>query len=127
MTNSIAINTGPASGWRLLTEFSVTSTRDAGRQLADQVTEATRALGLQPVQLERVHEALLQVVQRPSLRGQPAGHISLVHVRIWVGDECACGRGWGFFLVEKLGSVPEGATVKRHFLVELFLYQEPHS
>ncbi len=127
MIDNVATNSEPASGWQLRVEFSVTPSPRGDRELAHSVSETLRQVGLQIPQLDLIQKAVLEAVQRVSLRGQPTEPVSPVHVRIWTAPDCACGRGWGFFLVEKPGSGREGATLKTESLVELFLYQEPHS
>lgn len=97
------------------------------QQLAGQVTEVMQELGLQPLQLERIQKAALEAVRRTSLQRQSARPVCQVHVRIWVGSNCARGRSWGFFIVEKPGSNLQGASVETNHLVELFLYQERES
>lgn len=126
MTDTASIIVGPIPGWKLLAEFSVTSSEGGDWQLPDHLSEAMGELGLTHQQLEPIKTAVLQGVQRVARRGQSAGPIARVHIRIWVADKCTYGRGWGFFLVEKLGSVPvgAGATVKTDSLVDLYLYQE---
>lgn len=124
MSNNAATHMEHASSWQLQAEFSATSLRGGDRKLADQVTETVQALGLHSRQLERIQQAVMEAVQRASLHGQPAAPISPVHIRIWVVGDWACGRGWGFFVVEKPGSAPKGVPAETAYLVELFLYQE---
>lgn len=123
-TNMTVFDARPASGWQLRGEFWATSSRRGDRQLADQVIETIRELDLQPLQLERIQKAMLEVVHRASFRGQTVEVASPVHIRIWVAGECRSGRSWGFFLVEKPDSVPQGVPVETNYLLELFLYKE---
>lgn len=127
MTDTATINVGPIPGWQLLAEFSVTSSEGGDRQLPDQLSEAMGEMGLSDQQQQPIKTAVVEAVQRVARGGQPAGPIAWVHIRLWVADKCTFGRGWGFFLVEKLSSDPVGATVKTDSLVDLYLYQEPDS
>lgn len=117
---------GHASCWQLRAECWATYSR-GDHQLAEHVTETMRELDLQPLQLEKIQLAVMEAVQRASLRQQSAKPISPVHIRIWVAGERARGNGWGFFLVEKSASDLLGAPAETEYLVELFLYQERDS
>lgn len=127
MNNNTALSIRRASGWQLRAEFWASSSRGGDRQLSDQMTETMRELNLQSLQLERIQKAVLEAVQRASLRGRPANPVSPAHIRIWVASEYVCNRCWGFFLVEKPGSDPQGTPAMTEYLVELFLYQERDS
>lgn len=117
--------TEPASGWQRLAEFPVTAARTGRLQLAQQLRDALRNLGLSDVLLEAVLEAVPQSVRRRALFGQTADAVAALQLRIWVATEPVCGRGWGFFLVEKPGSDAAGGSRNTGALLELFLYQEP--
>lgn len=127
LTNITALNVGSSSCWQLRAECWATSSPDARRQMADQVTEMMQELDLQPLQLEQIQKAVLEAAQRASLRGQPAKPVSLVHIRVWVAGKCAPSFGWGFFIVEKPGCDLQGAPLGTEYVVELFLYQERDS
>lgn len=127
MIDNTALSLGPTSCWQLRAEFWVTSSHGDDRQLADQMTKTMQELDLEPRHLERIHKAVLEATQGASLRGYSAKPISPVHIRIWVGGECARVRNWGFFLVEKPGSELLGASARSEYLVELYLYQERNS
>lgn len=124
MSDKPALNIGPALGWQLRAEFWATASRGDDRQLPEEVAETLRELNVPSLQLERIQNTLLEAVQRALLRNKQAGPVSPVHVRIWVAGECASGRCWGFFLVEKRGCDLQGVAGEAERLVELFLYQE---
>lgn len=126
MVNNVALSVGHASCWQLRAECWAASSR-GDRRLVEHVTETMRELDLQPLQLERIQLAVLETVQRASLRQQPARPFSPVHIRIWVAGEYVRGCGWGFFIVEKPGNDLQTAPVEAERLVELFLYQERDS
>ena len=124
MSNNAAINSRFTSGWQILADFSVTSSRGGEQQLANQACETVRVLGLQPQQLERIRKALSEAFSEGTHRDHVDGQIFPVHIRIWVAGNDSHGRGWGFFLVKKQGCELQSATVRINSLVELFLYQE---
>lgn len=83
---------------------------------------AIQELGLQPLQLQRIQEALQQALAR-AVQSDEEAALGRTQVRVWVVCTYASCRGWGFFLVEKDS---DGRSRDRHagHLVELFLYQE---
>jgi len=127
LTNITAPNAVPASCWHLQAERWVTASPSDGRQLADKVTQMIQELDLRSQQRERAQKAVLEAVQRASLRGQSTKPVSLVHIRIWIAGKCAPKFGLGFFIVDKPGSACQGASLETERLVELFLYQERDS
>ena len=126
MADKLASRFERLSGWQLLAEFAEASPPHRDRHLADQVTEAVQGLGLQPAQLEQIHEIFVQAVNRATQRGDAARPNYPVRARIWVLGICD-GRGWGFFLVDKQSHDPQGVQADTDHLVELFLYQERDS
>lgn len=127
MTNNVTSSVGPALCWQLRAEFWTTPWPGGDRQQADQVTETLQELDLRPQQLQLIHEAMLEAIQRASLRAQPPSPVSTTRIRIWVAGECSQSRSWGFFLVEKPDSDLQGMRAQAENLLELFLYQEQDS
>ena len=107
---------------QLLAEFVAASEPGSSRQLLEQAMAAIQGLGLQPLQLERIHEALRQALARAVHRDHERA-ICWSQVRVWVVCTYASCRGWGFFLVEKDTDTHSEDRHAGH-LVELFLYQE---
>jgi hypothetical protein len=119
MSDNAAINSRFASDWQLVAEFSAAAAHGGEQQLADQVCERVRELGLPPQHLERIRKTLLETVQRVMLQDH-----KIVQIRLWVTVGGGSSRGWGFFLLRKPNSEPESDTARADSLVELFLYQE---
>jgi hypothetical protein len=115
-----SISASPAK--QLLAEFTAVGESDGNRQLLNQVTEAVQGLGLQPVQRERIQQALSATFAREVQKKEVAAFYGL-RIRIWVVRVDAPCHGWGFFLVEKDSNARGGSPPAEH-LVELFLYQE---
>jgi hypothetical protein len=111
-------------GWQILFEFTTGDFNHSNRQLADEIAQIVQRLSLQPVQVERIHEAFVQAVNRTICKRTLPLSRCPIHVRIWV-LETGAGRGWSFFMLEKQDADLPGAEPGH--LVELFLYQEQES
>lgn len=122
MIDAAASKSAAEHGCQLLADFVVAGPPEENRQLPDRLLDAVQGLNLQPLQLERIHEALVQAVARTRRGGGPTT-VDRLRIRVWVMGTCASARGWGFFLLEKGDDNDRGHT-NTDRLVELFLYQE---
>lgn len=127
MNDDTSFSVGPAAGWQLLAELQTTTDASGSLQMEEQLRAAVSTLALPQLLLAPIHTALLQSVRRLARAGQRTEPVAPLRIRIWVAPEYKCGRGWGFFLVEKPGGKQEGDSLKTGSLVELFLYQEAHT
>lgn len=110
------------STWQLLAEFILDKEAGSEQQAVEQVAAAVQEVGLQPVQVERIRQAMREAVCRAERQGKEAQPNLRVHICIWSSGGYAKGCGWGFFLVES--QAHGGPTVETEQVIELFLYQE---
>jgi hypothetical protein len=139
VTEDNALHIKQESAWRLLVELFPSGGPGSEHQAVKRVTEAVQELGLQPAQVERIREALLEALREAKKRGNQGQHDLPVIVRTWIsgahpedpspsnsgaqqGDRRKC-RGWGFFLIQKQGD-PQVPAAEAHHVIELYLYQE---
>lgn len=127
MTNNISSISTPSGDWQLLAEFEPKLINGDVNYLADKVSEAIRELKIPTLQLEKILGDLMEIVGNASFQRDPENGISQLYLRIWVSSEKVCGRGWGFFIVQKTPNDSEDPPGKTKHSVELFIYQERYS
>lgn len=140
MVGIAASHTTQDSAWRLLVELFPSGGPGSEHHAVGRVIGAVHRLGMQPAQVERIREALLEALREAKKRGNQDHHGLPVSVRIWIsgaytedpspsnsgaqqGDRRKC-RGWGFFLIQKHGGDPQASAAEAHHVIELYLYQE---
>lgn len=123
--------------WRMLAEFLPAEAADSEPSITVQIALALRTLALAPEQVTQVQNVITETLHHLPMRKQPLTLVVPVRVRVYcnkpaiasatkaVSPEQAKPSGgdasaWGFFLVEKLVSEAQG----RHYLIELYLYEE---
>jgi hypothetical protein len=120
--------------WQLLTEFSASVELDSKDQFAEQVAGAVRELGLQSIQIERIHQAVLGALRKAAKRESQDLRGSPPLIRIWISyahtgarsrsNVVVERRGWGFFMIEKQELDPRASGAAAQSVIELCLYQE---
>ena len=124
MATGVPKDTKKNGSWLLLGEFKINNVDDEDQHLTRQISEIFRGLNIQPSQLRRILDALMEVIQKASLLREHGQDNSPILLRIWADKDCFCDRGWGFFVVEQPHSYSQNMVRLTMYLVELFLYQE---
>jgi hypothetical protein len=127
MADITASNIEDTPDWRLLTEFLVTRYASSEGSLRSQIKESMRDLNLQPEQLERICEVIINALYRASRGKQQADNFLAILMRIWLSGANSGEGGWGFFLVEKPGHAAGHSSLESMYVVDLFLYRERSS
>lgn len=124
MANQVPGSAKRNGGWQLLGEIKINKVDNNVRQLTEQISEVVQELKIQPSQQDRIFNAVLEAIQKTSFMRNRAKEFSQILLHIWVANDCVCGRGWGFFVVEQPFSHSQDIAELTMYLVELFLYQE---
>lgn len=124
MANNVPRDAEKNGSWQLLGEMRIDKVDNNVQQLTEQISGAVRKLSIQALQLDRILNALLGVIQKATLIRNRDQEISPILLRIWAEKDCVSGRGWGFFVVEQPFNHFQDMAGLTMYLVELFLYQE---
>ncbi len=141
-------------GWRTITAFVLPGTRGSEHEAMERVAEAVRELRLPVARLEQLKTAVAEAVLNAVEHGSHIQPTLSVQIRVSVPDARGVGgvrltdhgrgampasqapnrrvsfegrqtgRGWGFFLIEKIVDRARVASDETCHTIELILYQE---
>jgi len=126
------------SGWHSLCEHWISGEPEKDFQSIDRIIEKVRDLDLEPVQLERIREAIKAAIQDPVKNVNQNPDNSAVLIRLWVpyigiADSSGTGledqpahrigsNGPGFFVFEKTVGEPENPWKVSYRMVNVLIY-----
>lgn len=140
MAEGDALHNGQGSTWHLLLQFMLDGAAGIEHRAVVRVTAAVQELGLQPAEVQRIGQAVMEVLRKDMQRQDRDQSSSPVLIRVWISgasmkDPARSGpdaegvgrqmhRGWGFFLLERQEGALQDTEVEAQRVIELYLYQE---